>query len=168
MTRAAGLALALLFVLALAACGGGGKKAASTTTTTTAATTSTTSTTSTGTGSTGTSSQSLLTTLAALQSCPQLAKLESSLLGAIAGSGGSLQKELAAIKAQAAKTPAAVRPDFETIANALGDATTALKGVNLNKATSATITKLMNRLQSPAVNAAAAHIGAWAKTNCHS
>jgi len=165
VTRAAGLALALLFVLALAACGGGGKKAASTTTTTTAATTSTTST---GTGSTGTSSQSLLTTLAALQSCPQLAKLESSLLGAIAGSGGSLQKELAAIKAQAAKTPAAVRPDFETIANALGDATTALKGVNLNKATSATITKLMNRLQSPAVNAAAAHIGAWAKTNCHS
>jgi len=109
----------------------------------------------------------LLATLAALESCPQLSNLETSLIATLTGTGSNVQQEIAAIKAAAAKTPRAVRPDFLVIAGALGTAVVKLKGVDLSKASSATITKLMGSLQTPAVNRAVAHIGAWAKTNCH-
>ena len=90
------------------------------------------------------------------------------LLATLTGTGSNVQKEIAAIKAAAAKTPRAVRPDFLVIAGALGTAVVKLKGVDLSKASSRTITKLMGSLQTPAVNKAVAHIGVWAKANCHS
>jgi hypothetical protein len=111
--------------------------------------------------------QSVLTTLATLGGCPKLAGLGSSLLSALSGAGGNVRQEVAAIKRAAAKAPAPVRPDFLTIANALGQAVTALKGVDLSTASATAITQVMGKLQSPAVTKATAHITTWAAKNCH-
>src|SRR3954467_245159 len=153
MSRAGAVLLVLALVLAAAGCGG--EKHAETTTTTQPAATTTS----------AAATASLLTTITALMSCPQLSPLESSLVSTLTGSGGNVKQEIAAIKREAAKTPKPVRPDFMTIANALGDATDALKGVDFKHANSGTVTKLMGSLQSPDVQRAAANIDRWAQKN---
>ena len=165
-TQILGILLVLVLVLAAAGCG---KKKTTTTTTTTTVTQATT-TTAAASGTTAASSG-----LGALAgNCKQLSDLEQSFTQALTGANGDIQKEVQVLQEFAAKTPADIRPDFETLANAYTQITGALKGVNLSGGKTpdaATLTKLMalsQKIQNAKFQTALKNIETWAANGCHS
>src|SRR5579871_5305867 len=113
------IALALLLLLVGAGCGS--KKNASSTSTTSstaAAIVIQTGALPTTPGSTTTTTAPGIGALGSIANCKQIAGLGPALEQALQGTNGDVQKELAVLQAFAAKTPAAIRPDFETIATA--------------------------------------------------
>jgi hypothetical protein len=160
------LALPLVLALVLAAAGcGGGKKSAATTETATLATTTTTTTTSTP------ATTPVSSAVATAKNCKQLSTLGSQLAQQLTGADGNLAKEAALLKAFAAQTPADIRPDFETLADAFTKIATALKGVKLNggvpnASTLAKIQKLGSETSGPKFTQALNHVEAWATKNC--
>ncbi len=111
--------------------------------------------------------------LGSVAHCRQMPDLRPAFEQALQGTGGELQKELSVLQVFAAKAPAAIRPDVETIAIAYEKLAGALKGVNLGSgqtpdaATLAKVGTLATRVDSAAVRAADVHIQAWVKANCH-
>jgi hypothetical protein len=163
-------AFSFLLVLVLAAAGCGSKKTVTTTTTTTATsteaaattnTTASTTTTATGLGSLGSSAN-----------CQQLENLGTAFANAFEGANGNVAKEAALLKAFADKTPADIRPDFETLASAFNQIAANLKGVDLTSgktpdaATLAKLAALSTQFTGAKFKQAAANISAWAQKNC--
>jgi hypothetical protein len=183
MNRQAGriFTAALLGGLALlvAGCGSSHSNTTSTTTastttattTTTAAsngTTTTTSTTSTSGQTTSTPSFSLLTS----GNCGQLLNLSASLSQALSGGAQDIQKTAQLIKEFADKSPSAIRPDFEVLADDYAKIASALNGVDLSSghvpsaSELAKLSKLSSQLDTAKLTAASQHIAAWAQANC--
>jgi hypothetical protein len=161
----------LAVVISAAGCGGGGSTSTTsttTTTTTTAAATTAPATTTTAPAVTG----SGLGGLASVENCKQLADLGQAFSSALQGASGNTQKELAVFQQFAAKTPSDIRPSFETIANALAKASTALKDVNTSGGTPsaadlAKLSALASTLNGAQVKQAETKIQQWAAANCH-
>jgi hypothetical protein len=161
----------LLVPVLVAAAGCGGKK--STTTTVTAATTTTTAPSeTTTTAASGTTSTTGLGALAA--NCKQYADLGKAFSQALQGANGDVQKQAQIFKEFADKTPADIRPDFETVAGAFTEIAGTLKGVDLssgktpNAATLAKLMALSQKFQNAKFQAALQHIQTWAANGCHS
>ena len=180
------LTIVVALVLVIGAAGCGSKKspttttttttastAASTTTSTAASTTTTTTAATTSTSGTTTAAAGGLGSLGSASNCAQLADLGSTMSQAFTGAAGDPTKVAALLQEFAAKAPAAIKADFETIANAMGQIASALKGVDLtggktpDPATLAKLTQLSSQLNVAALTAAAQHIEAWAVANCH-
>ncbi|HUK45896.1 MAG TPA: hypothetical protein VLV28_11430 [Gaiellaceae bacterium] len=176
------LSILLVLVVVLAAAGCGKKKSSTTTSTTTTTTTAaaatttaggSTSTETTATAPTTTSAAAGLGALASAANCKSIADLGSEFSKALQGANGDVQKEVALFQQFAAKTPSDIRPDFETIANALAKVADALKGVNLSgggtpdAATLAKLAAVGQQINTPAVTQAEKNISAWAAKNCH-
>ena len=157
------LSLAVLAVLA-AGCGGGGHKSTVTHTVTAAKSTST---------ATATVSASGLSGLATTANCKQLADLSSKFSNALQGTNSSDVKKTAALLKQFAdKTPAEIRPDFQTVAADYAKIADALQGLNLKAGSIpdpkalAKLEKLGTEIDSAALAKAATNIGTWAQKNC--
>jgi len=171
------LSLLTLIVLAAAGCGGSHKSGTpGTTGSSTVGTPATTATTAVGTTASGTtpaSTNSGLGALASIANCSQLAGLETAVASALTGDKNSVQKEGAILEQFAAKTPAAIRPDFEIVAAAFAKLAGALKGTNVTAGGApnpAEITKLEtlgSQLSGPQLTRAETAIGQWAAANCH-
>jgi len=158
--------LVLAMVLAAAGCG---KKKSTTTTTTTTVTQATTTTTAASETTTGAASG--LGALAA--NCKQLSDLGHAFTQAFTGAHGDVEKQAQVLKEFADKTPADIRPDFETLADAYTQIAGALKGVDLSSgkapdaATLAKVMALSQKFQNAKFQAAVKHIETWAANNCH-
>ncbi len=178
------LAFALLAVLVVTAAGCGSKKSASSTTTTTstettsttdtsATTTDTTATTTTTTTTAGTSTSAAaaLGALASSGNCQSLSQLGAAFSSAFTGANGDVQKEAALLKQFADKTPSDIKPDFETLADALGKIASAMQGYTPgsvpNASVLAKLQALQGQLDQTKLAAAETHISAWAAANCH-
>ncbi len=167
-------AFSFLAVLVLAAAGCGSKKSATTTTTTTATTTEAgaTTTPATTTPAATTSGGSGLGSLSSSANCQQLENLGTAFASAFQGANGDVKKEAALLKAFADKTPADIRPDFETLASAFDQIASDLKGVDLSggktpdAATLAKLATLSTQFTGAKFTQAAANISAWAQKNC--
>jgi hypothetical protein len=168
--------IVLSLVLAFGVAGCGSKK--STTTTTAAAATTTTATTSSSDGTTSTTatttaSSSGLGSLGSAANCQQLANLGSTIGSAFTGAGGDPSKVSALLQQFADAAPSDIKPDFQTIADAMKKVSDALKGVDLtggktpDAATLAKLSQLSSTLNVQALTAASQHIATWAATNCH-
>jgi hypothetical protein len=157
-----GLAGALLggLVLIAAGCGSGGSNAASSTPTTTAAATTTS------------SSGGRLGNLASAANCRELSNLGEQFAAAVAGKSKDVATQAALFQQFADKTPADIRPDFETIASAYSKVAGALKGVDLSsgKTPSASVLAKLAALSTQIglgkLAKAEQHIAAWASKNC--
>lgn len=171
-------AFSFLLVLVLAAAGCGSKKSATTTTTTTATTTEAAATTTTTTAAATTTTAATtpaVTGLGALGSsanCQSLENLGTAFASAFQGANGDVAKEAALLKQFADKTPADIRPDFETLATAFNQIAADLKGVDLSggktpdSATLAKLATLSTQFTGAKFTQAAANISAWAQKNC--
>jgi hypothetical protein len=174
--------LVLVFVIGAAGCGSSKKNTTSTTTTTTTAAAATTAATTTTTAAAATTTAGAATTPAAntgglgalgsSSNCAQLLGLGSTIGQAFAGTAGDPSKEAALLQQFADKAPAAVKADFQTIADAMAKVAVALKGVNLKSGTPdpaalAKLAALSSQLNVQALTTAAHNIAAWAGTNCH-
>ena len=169
--------LVLACVVAAAGCGGS-KKSETTSTTTTTTTTTTTAaaaTTTSGSATTSPTTTGAAGGLGALASnCKQLQSLGTSFAKAMQGANGDVEKESALLKQFADQTPSAIRPDFETLADAFSKVAGALKGVNLSSgktpdaSTLAKLSQLATQLQGAKVQAALSNIETWAKNGCQS
>jgi hypothetical protein len=170
------LVLALVALLVVTAAGCGKKKASSTTTaaaTTTAASTTAATTTASASATTTSSTPSVSGLGALAGSCSQLSTLGESFASAISGSGGDTEKTAALLKEFADKTPAAIRPAFETLAAAFQKIADAMKGVSLkpgqvpDAAALAKLSSLSSSINTAALTKAETQIAAWAASNCH-
>ena len=169
-------ACSFLLVLVLAAAGCGSKKSATTTTTTTtteaAATTTTTSCDDHGHDGATTPSTSGLGALGSSTNCQSLENLGTAFASAFQGANGDVSKEAALLKQFADKTPADIRPDFETLSSAFDQIAADLKGVDLSSgktpdaATLAKLATLSTQFSGAKFSQAAANISAWAQKNC--
>jgi hypothetical protein len=171
------LTILLVLVLVLAAAGCGKKKTTTTTTrttvtesTTTAAATTTTAETTTTSGTTTSAAG-----IGALSGdCKQLSNLSQEFSTAFSGANGDVQKQVGVLKAFADKTPADIRPDFETIASFYAEVANDLKGVNVasgqtpDAATLAKLMTLSQKLKDSKFQAALQHIETWAANGCRS
>jgi hypothetical protein len=163
-----GITLTLVLVVAAAGCGGSKKssESAATTTETTATTTTEATTTSASTTTSGTPS------FATAANCKQLSDLSTQFSQVLSGAKGDIAKQAAAFKALADKTPDAIRPDFETIADAYSKIAENLKGVDLSSgkvpdaATIAKISKLGSEFSGPKFTQAISNIETWVTKNC--
>src|SRR5262245_58936385 len=161
-----GILLVLAMVIAAAGCG---KKKTTTTTTTTTVTQATATT---AASETTTAAASGLGALAA--KCKQYQDLGQSFAEALQGANSDVQKQAQIFKEFADKTPADIRPDFETVADAFSQISGALKGVDLSsgKAPDAgTLAKLMalsQKFQNAKFQAALKNIETWAANGRHS
>ncbi len=181
------LTIVVALVLVLGAAGCGSKKSPTTTTTTTtstaaatttstaAATTTTTTAAATTTSGTTTAAASTggLGSLGSASNCAALANLGETMSQAFTGAAGDPAKTAALLQEFASKAPAAVKADFQTIANAMAKIASALKGVDLtggktpDPATLAKLASLSSELNIQALTAASQHIATWAEANCH-
>jgi hypothetical protein len=169
----------LVLVLVLTAAGCGKKNAASTSTTTATEATTTTaaSKTTTAAADTTTTTSSDTTSTAGLgalaANCKQLSDLGQAFSTAFTGANGDVQKQAQILKEFADKTPADIRPDFETLADAYTQIAGAVKGVDLSSgktpdaATLAKLLALSQKFQNAKFQAAVQHIETWAASNCH-
>jgi hypothetical protein len=174
-TQILSILLVLVFVLAAAGCG---KKKTTTTTTTTTVTQATTTAAATTTTEATTTTSGTTTSAAGVGelsgACKQLSNLGQEFSTAFSGANGDVQKQAAVLKAFADKTPADIRPDFETIAAFYSQVADDLKGVNVSSGQTpdaATLAKLMTlsqKLQDTKFKAALQHIETWAANGCHS
>jgi hypothetical protein len=170
-TQILSILLVLVMVAAAAGCGGKKKTTTTTTTTTEATTTTTTAASETTTAASGTTTASGLGALAA--NCKQLSDLGHAFTQAFQGANGDVQKQAQVLKEFADKTPADIRPDFETLAAAYTQIAGALKGVDLtggktpDAATLAKLMTLSQKFQNAKFQAAVQHIETWAAKNCH-
>jgi hypothetical protein len=171
-------------VVAAAGCGGGSKSPTTSTTTpavantaaagTTAATTTPT-TAGTSAGATTSASGAASAALGALASagnCKSLASLGAAASQAMSGSGTvDVAKEAQLLQQEAQKVPASIKPDFETYAQDLAKIASALgtykPGTTPSAADLAKLSQLASQINMTKLSAAAAHISAWAKANCH-
>jgi hypothetical protein len=84
------------------------------------------------------------------------------------GAHGDVQKQADILKQFADRTPADIRPDFQTIANAYSQLVATAKsnsgGGALN---TAALLKLAAKFQDPKFQAALKHVETWLTTNCH-
>jgi hypothetical protein len=151
----------------VAGCGGGHK---STTTTRAAATTATTTAASTATATTG---ASVLSGLATTANCRQLADLSNKFSAALSGTDSKdVRKTAALLKQFADKTPAEIRPDFQTVAAAYAKIADAVQGLNVKPGSVPDpkallkLQKLSTEIDSAALAKAATNIGTWAQKNC--
>lgn len=156
------LSLAALAILA-AGCGGGGHKSA----TTQSAVTTTKST------ATATVSASGLTGLATTANCRQLADLSSTFSNALQGTDPKDVKKTAALLKQFAdKTPAEIRPDFQTLAADYAKIADAVQGLDVKAGSTpdpkalAKLAKLSKEIDSAELAKAATNISTWAQKNC--
>lgn len=173
------LALAAALVVVAAGCGGSSKKTPTTTTAATTTTTAATTAATTTTGSPTTTAAAPTTSVPGLGSlitsgnCASLVNMSEAFAAAMQGSTGNLAKTAAVIQEFAAKAPAAIRPDFETLAAAYAKIASALKGVDLSSgktlsaAQLASLSKLGSELDTPALTKADQDIATWAAANCH-
>jgi hypothetical protein len=182
-TRLASLSLLTLAVLAAAGCGGGSKSntpstpaatsAGTTAATATSPTPATTTTAPTTTSATPATTTSGIGALASAAHCSQLAGLESAFVSALTGAKSDIQQETAVLQEFAAKTPAAIRPDFEIVAAAFAKIAGAIKGANVSAGgtpSASEIAKLEvlgSQLNEPQLTKAENAIGQWAAANCH-
>jgi hypothetical protein len=183
-TRLVSVSLLALVVLVAAGCGGSSKKsppstsAASTVGTSAAATTEPTATsaapaTTTPATTTPATTTSGIGALASAAHCSQLAGLESAFVSALTGGKSDIQQESAVLQQFAAKTPAAIRPDFEIVAAAFAKIAGALKGTSATAGGTpsaseiAKLEVLASRLNEPQLTKAETAIGQWAAANCH-
>src|SRR5215469_13715762 len=163
------LSILLVLVLVIAAAGCGKKNATSTTTTTVTETTATTTA-----ASDTTTSPATTGAVASAANCKQLANLGQQFTQALSGAKGDVQKQAQLMKDFADKTPADIRPDFETLADAYTQVASALKGANLSNGqtpSGASLSKLLQlsqKIQDPKFQAALHRIETWAAKNCHS
>ena len=172
------IVLALVLGAGAAGCGSSKSPTSSTTTTaaaattTAAATTAAAATTTTAATSTAASSGGL-GSLGSASNCLQLANLGSTISKAFLGAAGDPTKEAALLQQFAAAAPAAIKADFQTIADAMAKVASALKGVNLSSgktpdpATLSKLSQLSSQLNVQALTTASQHIAAWAAANCH-
>jgi len=169
LTTRTSLAGALLggLVLMTSGCGGGGSNnAANTTPSTTTAAGMTTSTMTTST------SGNNLGNLATAANCRQLADLGSQFAAAFAGTNKNIPAQAAVFQQFADKTPADIRPDFQTIAAAYSKIADALKGVDLSSgktpsaAVLAKLAALSTQIDQAKLQKAETHISTWATQNC--
>ncbi len=164
--RVAALPLVALAVAALAGCGGSSHPSTTTTTAAAAAPATTGSTSTTGAVSAG------LAGLASTANCSKLANLETAFEAALTGAGGNATKTAQVLQEFAAKTPPAIRPDFETVAQAFSKLAGEMKGVSLtsggtiNPAALAKLEKLGSQLKSTQLLHAESAISQWAAANC--
>ena len=171
------LAFALLAVLVVTAAGCGSKKSDTTTTTSTEMTsTETTDTTAaaadtTTTGGTDTSAAAALGALASSGNCQSLSQLGQAFASAFTGANGDVAKEAALLKQFADKTPDDIKPDFETLADALTKIAAALQGYKPGSVPDpsvlAKLQALQGQLDQTKLAAAEQHISTWAAANCH-
>ena len=167
-----GFTLTLVLVVAAAGCGGSKKSSAPPTTTTTTEPTTTTTTEATTTTSSATTTTSGTGSFATAANCKQLSDLGTQFSQVVTGAKGDIAKQAAAFKALADKTPEAIRPDFETIADAYTKIAGDLKGVDLSSgkvpdaATIAKISKLGAEFSGPKFTQAIHNIEAWVTKNC--
>jgi hypothetical protein len=170
-------ALAVL-VFAAAGCGGGGSKESAATTTTEATTPATTEAATTEATTTTPPATSVATTtselggLASAKNCRELADLGQKFSGAFTGAANAqdLKTQARLLKEFADRTPSDIRPDFETLADALtkvADAAGNLKpGQTPNAQTLAKLQKLATEIDQAKLTTATTHISAWARRNC--
>lgn len=144
-------------LLLTAGCGGGGSSAGNTTPVTTAATTTT--------SSSGSS-------LASAANCRELADLGNQFASAFAGKNHDVPAQAALFQQFADRTPADIKPDFETIAGAYTKIASALKGVDLSSgqtpsaSVQAKLAALATQINQAQLAKAEQHIATWAATNC--
>jgi hypothetical protein len=143
-------AVLVAFVLVIATGCGSKKKAASTT-------------------APATTSQSTTTSMGGAKltgtDCAKLAAASQTVSKAFSGSVPSdLNTQVARLQALAKVAPAAIRPDFETLATAAGQV--AKLGLKPNVAPTATQLKAITSLDITGLTKAAQDIGAWAQKNC--
>jgi hypothetical protein len=173
----------LLAVVMLSAAGCGSKKSATTTTTptttaeTTTAAAATTETTTTAASPTTTNATTSTVSAAAglgalAGKCKSLQDLGAAFSKAFTGANGDVQKEADIMKQFAAQTPSDIRPDFETIANALSKIAGALKGFKPGStpdaSTLAKLASLQGSIDQQQLQTAEQNIASWAAKNCHS
>ena len=107
-----------------------------------------------------------------LQVLITLLQLGQAFSSAMTGANGDVKKEADLLKQFADKTPSDIRPDFETLAEAMEKIADAMKGVKVggtpDPASLAKLTQLATQLDSPKLTAAEQHIQTWAQNNCHS
>lgn len=166
------LSLAALVILA-AGCGGGGHKSATTTTTAAAKAKSTATAAAATVTATANAAASGITGLATTANCSQLAGLSSEYAQALQGTNSSnIQKTSSILKQFADKTPADIRPAFETVAADYAKIAGALQGVNVKQgsvpspAVIAKLAKLGSEIDTSALAKAETSIGTWAQKNC--
>ena len=171
------IVLALAFVVGAAGCGSK-KNTTTTTTTTAAATTAATTTTSASTSATTTAAASTtpsstggLGSLANASNCQALAGLGQAFSSAFTGANGDVQKEADLLKQFADKTPADIKPDFETLADTMEKVAAAMQGVKVGStpdaATIAKLTQLSSQIDTAKLASAETAIATWAASNCH-
>jgi hypothetical protein len=178
--NAAGVALLVAAVLAVAGCGGSKKSSAAPPVTVTVAATTPAATTTaaqtTTTRSTTTASTGGGTGSGSFKNCGSLTSFGQEFAKAMAASSAAgtsgLGSQAATFKAYADKAPEAIRGDMRTIADALAKYAEALKGVDL-KSGQAPSADVLVKLQAaakeinqPAVAAAGKNISAWVQSNC--
>jgi ABC-type phosphate transport system substrate-binding protein len=172
-TQILSILLVLLMVLTAAGCG---KKKTTTSTSTTIVTEATSTTAAAGetTTASGTTTSAAAGLGALASNCKQLSDLGQAFSQAFQGANGDVQKQAKILKEFADKTPADIRPDFETLADAFTQISGALKGVDLSSGKTpdaATLAKLMTlsqKFQNAKFQAAVKHIETWAANNCKS
>ena len=110
--------------------------------------------------------------IASVENCKQLSDLGAAFSQAMQGANGDVQKQAELLQEFAAKTPSDIRPDFETMADALSKIADQLKGVDLTSgktpdaATLAKLAKLGQEFSGTKFTQAMQHIQAWAAKNC--
>jgi hypothetical protein len=167
---------ALLTCVVVVSAAGCGKKSSitSTSTTTTAAAAATTgaSAAPTASATTPSSASAALGALASAGNCKSLRNLGVAFSQAFNGAKGDVQKEAQVLQEFAAKTPSDIRPDFETLANALTKIAAALEGYKPGATpTASTLAKLQalqGSLDQQQLQTAEQDIANWAAKNCHS
>jgi hypothetical protein len=177
--RVTALSLIALTTVVAAGCGGSSKPSSTTTTTATpattaAATTAAAATTSAAPATTPAStSPSSLGGLLSSGNCASLAGLEASVGAALAGTAPTdLSARAAVLEQFAAKTPTAIRPDFEIIASYYAKAIGALKGVSLSGGSTpspsviAKLAALGASFKSAQFTNALKAVEAWVESNC--
>jgi hypothetical protein len=165
------------FAFAFAGCGSSNNNSATdTTATTTATTTPTTTETTTETTSTETTPATTTTAASDITSaanCQEFAQLGSQISSAFTGSDpASVQKTKDFLDQLAAKAPAEIKSDFQTLADAYGKIADALQGYDASSgqapsaAVIAKLTALSSQIDTQALTTASTNIATWASTNC--
>jgi hypothetical protein len=168
--------LILVALVALVAGCGGGSKKSSSPATTTEATSTTTAETETPSATETTSSESNAASFATSKNCLKLLGVSSTLAQAFAQSGAEndLDKQAKFFEDFANQTPEEIRGDFQLIAKAFTTFASEYSKLNLKPGSVPTaeqiakFEKFAKEFNSAKMQAASAHIEAWAKKNCSS
>ncbi len=167
------VSILLVLVLVLAAAGCGKKKSDTSTTTTTTTEAAATTTTSADETTTTSSTTTAATGLGHRGELQAARRPRPGVLGCLQRRERRREEGGGGPQGLRDKTPEDIRPDFETLADAFGEISGALKGVDLSggqtpdAATLAKLLKLSQKFQDPKFTTAMDNIETWATKNCH-